>query len=102
MQSLIYQTKGLNEENEELRAQMLSASPSQSRQPRSQRTTLRRTYEASFPGNAEFPTCSHTMWSKEKLSPTARSSWMNAPTLHRCQQKGGAIGHAYPMRCEPD
>ena len=68
MQSLIRQTRRLKEENEELCAQMSSAGPSQSRQPRSQQITLKCTNEASFLRNAEFP-LAHMMRSEEEFSP---------------------------------
>ena len=67
MQYLLCQTRRLKEENEELRAQMSSLGPSQSRQPQSQRTASRRTDEASFPGNAEFPSSSHTTQYEEEF-----------------------------------
>ena len=49
---------------------MSSASPSQSRQPRSQRMASKRTDEVSFHGNVEFPFGNHTMQYEEEFSPT--------------------------------
>ena len=55
VQALLQETRRLREENDVLHIQVSSSSPPCSRQPRSQWVNSRQNEEATYPGNAEFP-----------------------------------------------
>ena len=72
MQALLYETKRLNEENEVLRLQVSSLGHPRSWQPRSHQTNSKQNKEASYPGNAKFPSYEQEMQYEERSSPVAR------------------------------
>ena len=69
VQSLLYETRKLREENDVLRAQVSSSGPSHDRKPKSQRTNSKLNKEVSFPRNMKLPYGSQEIRPNEKLSP---------------------------------
>ena len=67
VQTLLRETRRLQEENDVLRIQVSSSGPSRSRQPKSQRTNSKQNEEVSFPRNAKFPYDSQEVQLEEKF-----------------------------------